>query len=521
METLSNLGYNTYIQGSIKNVTECLNIVLYNKSSIDVEKISLYNMNSVYNKVLSTGKYVRLSRENTVDVFKYYYDNGVISGFDVILYVSNTDSKTVSGYTEFLNIQGSIRNLSIKLDFSSEISDGIRITISNSLSQVRGENTTINKNFIGDDLFNFTGSTKIKNEKLDNKLYYTNSIKSLLKSRGNRQYIFSGNYTVLPNFEIINVGLNNDIDIDFLGAGLFNKFQVGYYDNDPCAYLLNETSGNYAIISLTKVNNFGKPIIYTTNSINGYYTFPEGSTVNYFAGSYASLNHEGTLKLYDIKRKEWCEEISEGFLLDQLNPYYGLIKFPKLLNYQTLVQYVPDIKNSFFDIENYSKSYQIKVIGKKGEWYILKQERAESNQNLLIYTNLTKSVVVSEINDNTPIVINNSVLMIDNNDYYSVYREDGILYYSEQARKIIEGGTVEKNEDLGGIDFCYGTENDKYTELYKNRSIEIVWNDQSLADSYFSSFKRDVLKVNKVPKIVDCLSGLLFYLRDNKYLNYL
>ena len=57
--------YNNYFSGSVLQISECLEIILYNSTSF-TELLSLYNLESFYlkNLVRTSDKYVRVYRDS-------------------------------------------------------------------------------------------------------------------------------------------------------------------------------------------------------------------------------------------------------------------------------------------------------------------------------------------------------------------------------------------------------------------------------------------------------------------------
>ena len=105
-----NTGYSTYVIGNSSNISNSLEVILYNKNDNwdpKLPKISLYNIEQVYSGLLTSsgGNYIRLNRTTPEEPFKY--ENNLPSGFTVIIYMSVIDNTPI-GYTEFLNSQGKV-----------------------------------------------------------------------------------------------------------------------------------------------------------------------------------------------------------------------------------------------------------------------------------------------------------------------------------------------------------------------------------------------------------------------------
>ena len=522
------LGYNTYISGAAKNILECLSIVLYNRTELDIEKLSLYNISTVYQQIISSGRYVELTRRTTEDTFNYYYDNGRTNGFDTIIYLSNSDNSAI-GYTEFLSIQGKERNINITLAFNSEISGDFIVELSNSLSQLRN-NATINKEFVGEELYNYPSAETIQNdvsEILENRPNYTTHLRSI-KYSGNVQNIYLG-FGILNGQSLYKLNISSNINVDPFEHG-FNKYQFGYYKTDIVIYLWKDL--DYAIYSVIKRNRFGNPITYTKSSI-GFKRIPNYSTssgvtqtINYFAGKYAIVSLSGTSNLsliYDTELDKWINYNSD-FLIDPMDVKSKIIELPRIPNYDNIINYVPDITNIYLDLSTYSLTNSISLTRKIGDWFVIDRKK----DGLVIYTGMTKTLYLSS--EETPIIINDQVIMLKTEDtendltYYTIYNNIRNTYYTEKARVILEsGGSLEYDDELG-IMMCKGGTNDSiYRNYYNTGEISIVHSTDSLPNCYFSRFRKNILSNNSttIPNIIGAIGGILFYKTEQNYLNYI
>lgn len=525
-------GYNTYVLGTANSILNCLNIVVYDKYKLpeNTEKLSLYNIDSVYQVAISSGICTTLTRLKSTEVFNYYTDG---LGFNTIIYLSNSDGSPI-GYTEFLSIQGKDRNINISLSFNSEITGGFTVELANSLSQLRN-NTTVKKNFIGDELFEYPSSKKIIDDLNDISLRnpdYTTHLSSVLHSNNKNIYLRNG---ILNGTSLIKLDFSFNVNINPFGYN-FNNYQFGYYRTDIVIYSWKDS--DVSIYSITKRNRFGNPISYI-NSSKGYITIPKyttdkDQTILYFSGKYVILEIAGSSSnkvIYDLEKKSWITKYSD-FIVDPLDINSNIIELPKVLNYNNISRYLPKISNIFLNIKEYSNTNSISITKKIGDWIVIERKR----DNLVLYSNMNKTLYLSK--EETPIIINNKLIMIhtiDNNlglDYYTIYNSSGETFYSERARVIIETTSTENeiytpklelSEDLG-ILFCTGGKNDeKYRQYYKTSKIIIVQSSESLTTSYFSQFRRNNLPSDslKIPNIIGSIGGLLYYIQDKFYLNYL
>lgn len=536
METSTNnnySGYNTYILGTANSILNCLNITVYNKSDLpaDSEKLSLYNIDTIYQSVIELKIGTVLSRQNSSEKFEYS-TNG--KGFNTIIYLNNSDNSPI-GYTEFLSVQGKSRNIDISLAFNSEISGGFTVNLANSLSQLRN-NTTVKTQFIGEDLHNYTSSIKIKEDLsslLNNSPNYTTHLSSIIKS-GDSQNIFLRN-GILNGSTLIKLDFSKNINIDPFENG-FNNYQFGFYKSDIVIYLWKGL--DYSIYSITKRNRFGNPICYIDSS-TGYKTAPNyianiSQSILYFSGRYIIVdlgNYLNYYVIYDSENNKWINTESE-FIVDPLDLNSKIIELPKIINYNNISRYLPGISNIYLDIKDYSSTNTISMLKKIGDWYAIRRKR----DNLVIYTNMDKTIYLRS--DENPIIINNKLLMIhskypeENLDYYTIYTGSKNTFYSEKARVILETITNETsiyNPELTysnelGIMICLGgIRDEEYKNYYQNKDIKIVSSNESIISSYFSQFRRNNLPTNsiKVPNIIGSIGGLLYYISNDYYLNFL
>ena len=535
METSTNnayLGYNTYILGTASSILNCLGIVVYNKSDLpeDTEKLSLYNIELIYRDIINSGISTTLIRTNASDSFKYIA-NG--RGFNTIIYLSNADNSPI-GYTEFLSIQGKERNINITLDFNSKISGDSTVDLVNSLSQLRN-NTTIERVFTGNKLYDYPTIKTIKEEveeAIINNPNYTTHLSSIIKSKNNQNIYLK--YGILNGENLIKLDFSKNINIDPFGFG-FQRFQLGYYKTDIVIYSWKDL--DYSIYSTIKRNRFDNPISYI-NTSSGHTLIPKYTNsedvrqvINYFAGKYAVIKLSGSINkilLYDIEKQNWVN-LENDFIIDQLDINSRIIELPTILTYDNISKYLPEIDSIYLDLKDYVNVNSIKFYGKIGDWIIINRDR----DDLIVYTNMSKTIYLRS--DEIPIIINEDILMIhtkeNNLDYYTIYNNPG-TYYSEKARTILEDTTTNSitykpeykySENLN-IMFCTNGFNDElYKNYYETEKILVVHSSESLINSYFSSFRKNNLPNNstKIPEIIGSIGGLLYYISNNKYLNYL
>lgn len=526
METSANyLGYNTYILGTTKNVVDCLRIILYNKSEAGVDKISLYNITTVFEDVLGGGKCVDLRRENSGTPFEYDSRGDDISGFDVIIYINVSDGSPI-GYTEFLNIQGSERNISISLAFELKVSENSEILIINSLSQLIGTSTN-QRNFVGSELWEYTGSGKVLDEIKPGKPKYTTHLRNLMSGKS-KDSIYLDNGVITPDMRFVRLNISRGIDVNPYKIS-WSRNQLGYYGKDIVLY---SWSGlKYSMYSVTDRNKFGNPLVYT-ESVVGYHEIPKysdtstGQEIIYFSGKYAVLQVGSEYKLFDIFLRKWIEFQDQNFILDQWDVRGKITEVPKILNYGNVFSVLPEITNVYLDLEKHSSRYSIVIVRKIGSWFVLRQ-KISNTKSILVYTNLTNTIYTADTEDDRPIILNDRVALgrgsADGDDYYIVYSEQFGTWYTEMAREILGSGKLEIDRELG-IMICKtasSKEDDAQRSLYTSGRLEIIHRSDNIVDTYLEKYRRNVIQKNPtVPKIIGALGGLVFYIDEN-YLNYI
>lgn len=525
METsASYLGYNTYILGTTKNVLDCLRIVLYNKSEVAVDKISLHNINTVYNDVIKSEKYLRLVRPGTTDLFEYSASNGVIPGFDVIIYLDNSDLTPI-GYTEFLNVQGVERNITISLSFETKVGENPDIILINSLSQLQGSSTK--RDFIGEKLWEYTSAGKVKEGIETGYPRYTTHLSSL-KYGSDVCNIFLDYGAIGKDMNLLKLDVSKGIDINPYRLD-WSRYQLGYYGLDMVLYTWKDNI--YSVYSITKRNKFGNPLSYTPSTV-GYYSLPvfdksKTQEIVNFSGKYIVVSVGSEYKLFDITTQRWVEFGDKSFVLDQWDYKDTITEIPKLLNYENVFSYLPDMSNVYLDLKKHSDRYSIAIVRKINSWYVLRQKITNS-RGLLVYTNSSSVMYTNDSLTDLPMIFNDQLIVSKDTEinsgklYYTIFTGGG-EWYTEKARQTLDGGTLEYDPQLG-IMFCNtgDTEKDEaQRKRYLSGEIKIVWEDDELYNSFFAGWRRNVLpKSSGIPRLIGSLSGLIFYIDEN-YLNYI
>ena len=183
--------------------------------------------------------------------------------------------------------------------------------------------------------------------------------------------------------------------------------------------------------------------------------------------------------------------------------------------------------NNKIDIKNYKQTINLEK--KIGEWYVFKERRSNLSNignsttlNFKIYTNLTKTVTISEEYDNEPIVINNNCLLLETKEgdrnYYTYFLGERD-YYSENALMafdLVMGKTnVEGNKLINKNQNCiqYGDTNSEY---YENGELVVDHIGSSIIESYCFNLRKYICPDDfKVPHFIGAINGLIYYKTGN------
>lgn len=613
METLSknsqNLGYyKTTSLSTIGELESCDRIALY-LTSDGSGKLSLDKLNNVnsIDELLPNNLYLTIDKtyipEKENGVFIYdrlsVLDNPLIRGdnnlgFNTIIYINYNDRPI--GYTEFTYTQGIIpEKLTIELKFNVENSSenrGINLVDNFSTSLTPGRIDNKLKTLLtSDKLYSLTTLDRI-NKELSNatNIYprYTKSVNELLRDSEMNTFLDFG---ICSSEGLYKLNLIKEMTI----AEDLKNHQLGYYRGEIVLYSWKEESGifSYSVHSLSRRDKFGNPICYTktTSGTKEIKNHVRGTVlgIRYFSGKYISVTielsssgKEEIYAVYNIDTDDWVQLDSENHVMDLWGIDSRIIELPKSsgLSASTFSKFCPDIMDTFLDVKNYTYK-PFEVIKKIGEWYVLNQVRQSDSSRVegrfKIYTNMTKTIVLSEL-DEDPIVINNNILAlktdteyVDENDegnikhlnYYTYFVGDG-TYYSENALLVLEKLYLQRHESMSfkmyypnsssvpeviqtGQDIINyyniqaasrdytgyllfiktGIESNIYMsgnllkpKLISNYGIDLLIDHvgSSFTESYISGFRRNTCPTDLlVPELIGSINGLIYYkTKDNK-----
>lgn len=552
MATLDNLGYNTYVLGTIKAVIECKKILVYNRNVLEqnpeYRRINLYNLEDIFFSVLYPNgipnqNCLELRREfdledSSIDIsgipFEYICDNGTTNGFNMIIYI-NSDNNPI-GFTEFMNIQGRVSNyINIFLKFKIKTSE-ITLELSNSLYRVKNN---LSDDFIGPELNKFSSSSDIKKtiDRIPKDQKYTSHLSAFLEDN-NRSNIFLNDRTLLYSKELTKINLVKDADI-FDGTE-YTNYQIGYYDENDIViyawkYIDDSVGYYYRIMSLINPVNIYK---YTRlegdtyiDVIKSYDDVREDSKdLLYCAGKYLvfRINYRGgsgrygIVAMFDTTTDSWVKSDKPNIIVDQLDTSLQLYELPKstsIQNYESALELLPPIANTYYDVREYiNRSSCFDIIKKVGDWFFIKQD------NIYVATCSMFSVSMTENEYSNCIVINNSTILINNDSYYTIYHGDKRKNYTTERARYLSRDDVSLDpyELRSGIIYvCNDDFRDEYISYYENSEIAIVQKNDKIYNTFLDSYRRQPIYTGEVPNnIVGALGSIIFYINQNK-INYI
>ena len=434
-------------------------------------------------------------------------------GFNVILYLD--EGKEILGFTIFDEPRGktisddtrfvryySIDNITLTINYTGIIDiNGDTINLVGEVSDIAED-----LDLTGKENYNYNTLETIKKEDLSyNNPVYSDNINFLVKNHYTKN-LLSGSFYYRLGSEKYNTKL--PLKSITLPSNDFDKFQVGFYKGDIVLYTY--TDSTYYITSLTKT---GRGSVYTVpkKDYNGnyisksnYYIVPDKAEIDHFSGGFIYTTDNRVFSIQDqtspmkdtgTNNSGW---LNGRYVVDTFDISGKIYKLPEenIIVRREAEKYFPGISSVYLDIENYLKYYTLNVVGKCGDWYIIK-ESLQSGKSFYIYTNMTKTVKfpVSEKNI-TPMIINNEVLMLkeeldSNKTEYTFFDEPGNYIY-------------------GDTECPCGCKRSDITVTISNDDSPTI-----LQTSYFSRFRRNILPDSLTNfDIIATFGGLIFYKKD-------
>ena len=235
-------------------------------------------------------------------------------------------------------------------------------------------------------------------------------------------------------------------------------------------------------------------------------------------------------EIFNFELQSWVD-IDESFTytMDIWKTSSTIYEIPEILSKTRFIGLFPNILNTNLNIHTYNENISLlKIVG---EWFVLELERLD----LLIFTNITKTVYISKTDDKDAIPINNDILLLktktDDNIVLNYFFGDGV-FYSENAIKSIYNIEYIGNDNIelieekvlcnGRVETCYIKSEKEIIPNHLNNKdnyesgkiiSEIVGD--NIIESYTLGFKRNVMNKTTIPNIIGSLCGLIYEKEDN------
>ena len=493
--------YSNYLNGSVLQISECLEIILYNSASF-TELVSLYNLDSFYlkNLVRTSDKYVRVYRDKawteseTGDKVPvpFEYKKYLKKGFDVIIYISNVSSKPI-GYTEYVNVQGVGVTLGITVEIDREFKGELEVILENKLV---GNN--LNRKFQGKEPYDYATHEDIIERKYRN--LFTSDVG---RTESDIYSMIVGTSGVMTKSGGWKLWMRKNIMVDSMSG-----YNICFYKGD---------------IVLSSWKNTDYKIYYLSKEL-GPVTGSTGIGIKRIEGRYF-YDTEGNLR--DLETQAIVEKTKKTQFVDYLDKRCNVYDLPTFYTSSTIFKYIPEINNIYLDLDNYLKSSSIIIQSKIGSWFVLKRDYG----GMLIYTAVssTSVIVLTEEDLEKAIFVGDQTMILreDGDDshegYYSIYNTFGKELITEKARALLYSGRLDWWDDQ--FRFCYlDTEEDDihFEEYYgDNGLVPLVYDYEELSGSALRKYRRNIYPSgDKIPELIGSYGGLIFYKNDSK-INYL
>lgn len=489
--------YNNYVSGSVLQVSECLEIILYNKSSF-TERLSLYNLKDFYLKYLvgTSEKYTRLYREkawNGNDPVPFEYKKTLSSGFNVIVYISNSSGSPI-GYSEFVNTQGVGVTLGITVKIDRALKGELEIDIEN---QIAGK--TLERQFQGREPYEYPTISEVMGKS------YRNLFTSDIERLESDVYSFIiGSSGIVTKEGSWKLKVKKDVIID-----------SGLSHTNICFY-----NGSLVLAAW-------EGTVYKLYCLIGENDIIEGNTVNNIKRIEGRYYYDSEEKLRDLETGKIIVKTRKTQFVDFLDPHCTVYDLPTFYTSSTIFKYIPEINNIYLDLNNYLKSNPIVLHSKIGQWYILLLDCGGTE----IYQAVSPTSVINMTEEDlsNAIFVGDQTMILyeegdeDHSSYYLIYNTSGIELSTERARVVLENGRLDWKNGL--IQFCFldTEEDDTHFEEYfgDNGLVSIVYEYEDLSGSALKNYRRNIYpKGSGIPELIGSFGGLIFY-KNNTKINYL
>ena len=490
--------YNNYISGSVLQISECLEIILYNSNSF-TEILSLYNLDSFYlkNLVRTSDKYVRVYREKAkteegVPV-PFEYKKYLEGGFNVIVYISNVSSKPI-GYTEYENVQGVDLTLGITVTISRVLKGELEIELANKLV-----GNDLNRKYQGKEPYEYAKATDITERKYRN--LFTSDVERV-------------------NGDVYSIAMGTSWTMTKAGGWRLRVREISI-DNTMTGYNICFYNGAVMLASWKETTYKIFPISNWNDTIEGN---TGGIEIKRIEGRYFYDTEEN---LRDLETLEVVEKKKKTQFVDYLDKHCQVYDLPTFYTSSSAFKYIPEINNIYLDLNNYLKSSSIIIRSKIGQWFILKRDYG----GMSIYTAVspTSSIILTEEDIERAIFVGDQTMILkeegegDCCGYYSIYNTFGKELMTERARVVLLNGRLDWWNNQFRFCFLDTAEDDTHFEEYygDNGLVPIVYMYENLGSSALKKYRRNAYPMcDGIPDLIGSYGGLIFY-KDGSKLNYL
>lgn len=253
-------------------------------------------------------------------------------------------------------------------------------------------------------------------------------------------------------------------------------------------------------------------------------------------------NSEDIITISDRIVSKTIKEVNEVFNFEQLlwvnieNTFIPtmdiwktsgtIYEIPEILSKKRIVDLFPEVLNLHINIHTYNEN--IFILKRIGEWFVFEMR----DQELFIFTNITKTVYISKKYDIDAIPINNDILLLKTESkdktILNYFTESGI-FYSENAIKSIFENTYLGNNEVQLVESEYNNLTtytiQSQTEIipeyldnkinYEEKKIIVETVGDNLINSYTLGFKRNIMNKITIPNIIGSLNGLVYEKEGN------
>ena len=482
---------NNYFSGPVNQVSNCLEIILFNSYSMP-ERISLYNLKNFYLKYLvgSSGEYVKLVRDNSEVAFEY--KKSLEKGFDILVFISPISNSPI-GYSEFVNVQGVDVSLGITINITRTLKGELELILKN---QLTGKDLA--KVYLGDELYNYVPRKKIVERNYRN--LFTSDIKRLESDRFGFDVGSSWVSTIKEFWKI-------DLRKNIIISEEYENYNICFYDGD--LVLATWEGVDYSLYFLTSLRETkrGTTGTYGIKRIEGRYFFDTDNI------------------LRDLETMDEVVKKKEHQVCDYLNPHCYVYDLPTFYLKSELLKYIPEINNIYLDLDNYLRSNQVALYKKIGSWFILERDFG----GVPIYCAVSPTSIINMTGEDLEkalFVGDQTVILCENgeNPYYVLYNIGGTELYTERARSILLNGRLDLYENPEFL-FCFlDTEEDDvhFTEYYgENGLAHLIFEYEDLHLTILGKYRRNAYpSSSSIPKLIGSFGGQILYREDTK-LNWL